>query len=325
MAAAIVEVNKAKGNRKVSTKEMIVDIPLSLPSTIKVQLETLLDGLEVQHHEHACPLNAVKWRRKVNSKFDDESGQWVPMPLRIEKDEHILVFMTAEDMVQLAVDDGLDAHMATLRRQYPDEKLVYILQGVTTWMRKNRNVRNRHFAAGVRSQNEAPPASSRRRAEPAEYIDEDTVEDAILRLQVDHDVLIHHTAIPLETAQWISVFTQNISTIPYKRQRDEDTAGARFCMDSGQVRTGDGTRDTYVRMLQEIFRVTAPIAYGVAGEFGSVSELVAGLEARGALALEGVRKSANKDGALSERAVGQAVSRRLYKIFTGRDETSTDV
>ncbi|KAJ3477589.1 hypothetical protein NLG97_g8800 [Lecanicillium saksenae] len=214
VAAAIAEVNKAKGNRKVSTKEMIVDIPTSLPSTIKVQLETLLDGLEVQHLDYDGDLHVVRWRRKVNSKFDDESGQWVPTPLRIEKEEHALVFMAAEDMVQLALDDALDSHMSTIRRQYPNEKLVYVLQGVTTWMRKNRNIRNRQFAAGVRSQEAGQPANGRRRADQAEYIDEDMVEDAILRLQVEHDVLIHHTAIPLETAQWISIFTQNISTIP---------------------------------------------------------------------------------------------------------------
>ncbi|KAJ6785170.1 hypothetical protein PWT90_01581 [Aphanocladium album] len=325
VAAAIVEVNKAKGNRKISTKEMVVDIPTSLPSTIKVQLETLLDGLQVQHQEYENDLHVIKWRRKVNSKFDDESGQWVPTPLRIEKEEHALVFMTAEDMVQLAVDDALDSHMASLRREYPNEKLVYVLQGVTTWMRKNRNIRNRQFAAGVRSQEATQSASGRRRAEQAVYIDEDKVEDAILRLQIEHDVLIHHTAIPLETAQWISIFTQNISTIPYKRQKDEDTAGARFCMDSGQVKTGENTQDTYVRMLQEIFRVTAPIAYGVASEFSTVTKLVEGLQAHGPNALEGLRKSANKDGAVSDRAIGQAISRRFYKIFTGTDETSTDV
>ncbi|KAM0665092.1 hypothetical protein ACQRIT_007973 [Beauveria bassiana] len=304
---------------------MIVEIPLSLPSTIKVQLETLLGELEVQHRDYDSVHNVIKWRRKINSRFDDESGQWVPVPLRIEQEEHALVFMTAENLVRLAVDDGLDAHMASLRGQYSKEKLIYILQGVTAWMRKNRNIRNRQFAAGVRSQNESQTAPGRRRAEPVEYIDEDMVEDTMLRLQVEHDVLIHHTAIPLETAQWISIFTQNISTIPYKRQRDEDTAGARFCMDSGQVRTGENTQDTYVRMLQEIFRVTAPIAYGVASEFSSVTKLVEGLEARGPTALEQLRKSANKDGAFSDRAIGQAVSKRFYKIFTGTDETSTDV
>ena len=37
------------------------------------------------------------------------------------------------------------------------------------------------------------------------------------------------------------------------------------------------------------------------------------------------QKSANKDGAISDRRVGPAASRRLYEIFMGTDPTSTDV
>ncbi len=45
----------------------------------------------------------------------------------------------------------------------------------------------------------------------------------------------------------------------------------------------------------------------------------------GTLRLEDCRKSANKDGAFSDRTGGQAVSRRIYKVFTGREESSTDI
>jgi len=49
------------------------------------------------------------------------------------------------------------------------------------------------------------------------------------------------------------------------------------------------------------------------------------LEEGGPSRLEGVRKCINKDGQASDRTIGQAVSKRLYKVFTGRDETSTEV
>lgn len=91
------------------------------------------------------------------------------------------------------------------------------------------------------------------------------------------------------------------------------------------MRTGDGAADTYVRMLQEIVRVTAPIAHGVAARYPTVSQLVRGLESAGPLALEAVPRSANRDGEPSDRAVGQAVSRRIHKVFTGRDPGSTEV
>ncbi|KAL7929753.1 ERCC4 domain-containing protein [Trichoderma chlorosporum] len=336
-AAALAEVNKVRTDKKVSTPEMILVMPSSVNEGLKVQLETLLDGLSVEYTTWESPVaNAFKWERKVRSRFDDEMGRWEPIPLQIKPEKHVLVLMTADEFVGMAVSDSIDSHVSRTKRHFPGHELIYILEGITLWMRKNRNIRNRRFTSGVRAQEQLDPeaaptstaAASRRRRNNAaaeEYISEDIVEDAMLRLQVEHDVLIHHTAVPLETAQWIVAFTQHISTIPYKKMRDKMTSAAGFCMESGQVRTGDDARDTYVRLLQEIARVTAPIAYGIVSEFGTVSELIKGLEQGGPLRLENVRKSANKDGAASDRAVGQAVSRRIHKVFTGKDEMSTDV
>ncbi|KAK4064745.1 uncharacterized protein Triagg1_8932 [Trichoderma aggressivum f. europaeum] len=336
-AAALAEVNKVRTDKKVSTPEMMLIMPSSVNEGLKVQLETLLDGLSVEYTSRESPIaNAFKWARKVRSRFDEEMGRWEPIPLQIKAEKHVLVLITAEEFVDMAVSDSVDSNVSRTKRHFPGHELIYLLEGINLWMRKNRNIRNRRFTSGVRAQEQPDPeaaaasttAAPRRRRNIAaveEYISEDIVEDAMLRLQVEHDVLIHHTAVPSETAQWIVAFTQHISTIPYKKMRDKMTSAAGFCMESGQVRTGDDARDTYVRLLQEIARVTAPIAYGVVSEFGTAGELVRGLEQGGPLRLENVRRSANKDGAVSDRAVGQAVSRRIHKVFTGRDEMSTDV
>lgn len=325
-AAAIAEVNKARTDRKISAMEMIAELPASLEAGLRVQVETFLEQMGVPYCSWDSPVsNIIRWKRKINSRFDDESGQWVPAPLRVEDESHIVKVVTADELVTLAVEKRLAEDVHALKEHFANNKIIYILEGVTTWMRKNRNLRNRQFTSNARQEtNTAAPR--RRNNQPAqEYIDEDLIEDAMLELQVEHGMLIHHTSIPLETAQWIASFTQHISTIPYKKQRDDATATARFCMDSGQVKTGEDNRDTYIRMLQEIFRVTAPIAYSVAGEFGSVTKLVNGLSEEGSKRLENVHKSANKDGALSDRVIGPAISRRLHKIFTGTDEMSTDV
>ncbi len=39
----------------------------------------------------------------------------------------------------------------------------------------------------------------------------------------------------------------------------------------------------------------------------------------------GHKKMANRNGALTDRKIGPAISRRLYKVFTELDATSTDV
>ncbi|KXH59366.1 ERCC4 domain-containing protein [Colletotrichum salicis] len=341
-AAALAEVNKIRTDKKVSTPEMIADLPASLPAAMTLQIQTLLKDLDVQYSTWESPVdNVIKWRRKVASRFNDELGHWEPIPMRIQPDKFALVIVTASDFVTYALGpegNNLEAHVSKMKRHFPQEQLIYLIEGLNPWMRKNRNVRNRRFASAMRGENTAtgdaqastsaaPPNPRRRKnQQPQEYIDEDSVEDALLQLQVMYDVLIHHTAAAVETAQWVAVFTQHISTVPYRKQREAtNDAGAGFCMETGQVRTGEDVKDTYVRMLQEIVRVTQPVAYGIVSEFGTVGELVKAFEERGPLCLENCRKSTNNDGGFSDRAVGKAVSKRIYKIFTETDEWSTDV
>ncbi|KAJ4408041.1 hypothetical protein N0V82_009780 [Gnomoniopsis sp. IMI 355080] len=338
-AAALAEVNKIRTDKKVSTPEMIVDLSNSIPPSTKLQIEAILADLNVNSHSYASPVNnVVKWRRKVRARFNDTEGHWEPIPERIEPEKHALVIVPAAEFIELALGakgSDLEAHVLNMQRNHKDHTLIYLIEGLHGFMRKNANVRNRQFQAAVRatdagSTDDAPPPSTQQRKRkaskpPPPHIDKNLIEDALLSLQVYHNALIHHTSAPIETAQWVAIFTRHISTIPYRHQKDTTTASAAFCMDSGQVRTGENAHDTYLKMLQEIARVTAPIAYGIAGEFGTVGDLVRGLENGGPLVLEGVRKSANKDGAFSERCLGQAVSRRVWKVFTGRDENSTDI
>jgi crossover junction endonuclease EME1 len=208
---------------------------------------------------------------------------------------------------------------------FPEGTLIYMIEGLDQWFRKNKTARNRQFQNAARNDINPSGAQARRRNTGHEIVDEDIVEDAILSLQVDHGVLIHKTNAAVETAQWITVFTQHISTIPYRKLRDDISTDAGFSVESGQVKTGETVKETYVLMLQEVARVTAPMAYGIAAEYPAVIDLVRGLERVGPFALEDLRKSANKDGRLTDQRIGQAVSKRLYKIFTCRDPTSTDI
>ncbi|KXX82765.1 Crossover junction endonuclease eme1 [Madurella mycetomatis] len=352
-AAALAEVNKIRTDKKVSTPEMIVDLPSTLDEATRMQAEILLKDLDVSFTSWSSPVdNVVKWRRKVRSQYNDELGHWEPIPERIERENYAMVILSAPQFVDLALGadntTNLEAYALRMRRNFPTDTIIYLIEGLEPWLRKNRNLRNLQFVSAVRSgleppppqQADEPPTSSqpnkprRRKNNPStqqqqppqrNYIDTELIDTALLHLQVLHpSTLIHHTTVSLETARWIAIFTQHISTVPYRRQRDTSN-DANFCIESGQVRTGETPRETYLRMLQEIGRVTAPIAYGIAAECGTVSELVKRLKDGGPLALEKIRKGTDRNGGVSDRVVGQAVSKRLWRIFTGRDEGSMDV
>ena len=62
-----------------------------------------------------------------------------------------------------------------------------------------------------------------------------------------------------------------------------------FCMDSGQVKTGEDRDDTYIKMLQEVRMITVSMAYGIAVKYPDVSSLLNGFKQLGPLTLEDVR------------------------------------
>ncbi|RJE17526.1 ERCC4 domain protein [Aspergillus sclerotialis] len=341
LAADISEVNKLKVDKKDSTPEMIVDLASSLEgSSAGNQTMEFMKRLGVECTFFQSDIsNIVRWRRKVVAKFNESAGYWEPCPLHICQEEHVLCLLTAQEFVDMVITtdsnetDTLEMHIAKIKSAYPNSKPIYLIEGLMAWMRKNKNSRNRAYQAEVLRQMRPVPETTTSTRQPRKKsnkpestppVDDDTIEDALLNLQVAHSCLIHHTNAPAESAEWIKNFTEHVSTIPYRRERMEGNDSA-FCMDVGQVKTGEDKSDTFVKMLQEVNRVTASMAYGIVSKYPSVTDLIRGMKVHGPTMLEDVRKSANKNGALTDSRIGPAASKRLYKVFMGMDPTSTDI
>ena len=347
-AAELAKVNILRTDKKKSTLEMIVDLPSCLNPRVAEQIQTFLKPVEAEHSQYESEQPIIKWRRKIDAEYNEKADHWEPVESYIGREKHVMCVMTAKEFVDLAIGEegkDLDSHVLRLKARFATNEIIYLIEGLNQWMRKNKNVQNRKYVQEVRNQmpedSTAPTASQKRKKKPEpEYVDEDLVEDALLKLQVMHGVLIHHTKVAIETAEWVIVFTQHISTIPYRyvsypqacnayrcsplraQQQSLDTA---FCMESGQVKTGDGPVDTFTKMLQEMVRITAPVAYGIAAEYPTVQKLVKGFKENGPLALEDCRKMANKDGAFTDKRVGPSISKRVYNMFMSRDAESWDV
>ncbi|EZF30707.1 hypothetical protein H109_06366 [Trichophyton interdigitale MR816] len=360
IAADIAEANKSKVDKAVSVGEMIVDISSNFQDTsIGTQTKEHMRNLGVEMNFSSSQIpNVVSWRRKVTAQFTD-AGHWEPCAPTIKAEGHVLCFFTGEAFAEMAVaaptsSNTVKAYFQKISGEYPSCTQIYLIEGLAATIRKGKNSRNRSYQAAVLQQIDnnqpnsgaaeqpPPPAgaataatassqsrrkkanSSKKTASKTHVIDEDAIEDALLQLQVVHSCLVHETANATESASWIKNFTEHISTVPYRRElmKSQD---ASFCMDVGQVRSGDDAGDAYVRMMQEVSRITAPIAYGVATQFPTVGKLVEAFDQGGALLLEDVKKCANKTGAVTDARIGPAISRRLYTIFTSMDPASSDV
>lgn len=354
-AADIAEVNKLKTEKKQSTPEMIIDLATTFKDTsVGTQVIEFMRHLGVEHTFFESTISGlVKWRRKVKATFNEEAGHWEPCHAHIRSEDHVLCMLSAQEFVDMVIDqpsgenredpETVGLHVLKMKSVFPNCKPIYLIEGLATWMRKNQNSRNRAFQAQVLQQldntnslgdpsqaaaahgSQAKPRKRKaKKPEDTPPVDDDLIEDALLQLQVTYGCLIQHTNLPNESAEWIKNFTENVSTIPYRQER-EGQNNAAFCMESGQVKSGEDKADTFVKMLQEVNRVTAPMAYGIASRYPSVTDLLVGMRRHGPSMLEDVRKSANKNGALTDSRIGPAVSRRLYKVFMGLDPSSVDI
>lgn len=223
--------NKLKTSKKDSAPEMIVDISIDLAASVlgdQLRRFMIALGCEVNHEwqpvvagDGIC--RAVKWRRKVKAEYNEERGLFLPLAVEQVRDEpHVLVYLTAEEFLGVAIDttsrDSLAKHVSRIKRLHPgseeDVKLIYLIEGLDALARKNKNNRNRLYRNRVRAQLHAGETIT-----PVTYpdiIDDDKIEDARLRLQVVYGCLIHETNAAVESMEWISKFTGDISTIPYK-------------------------------------------------------------------------------------------------------------
>ena len=227
IAAELAEVNKSKLDKKDSTPEMIVHLPASINGqSVDTQIREFLKNLGVDATLYQSPIpNVIRWRRKVKARWNPELDYWEPLEyMQIENERHVLCIMSAKEFVALATaqneEQDVETHVAKLKSAYENCIPIYLIEGLQSWMRKNRTAENRAYQAKVLSQAQADETSAgnqpKRRKAPVEIVDEDTIEDALLRLQVMNGCLVHHTMTTVETAEWVANFTQHISTIPYR-------------------------------------------------------------------------------------------------------------
>ena len=232
-AADLAEVNKARKDRKETSKEMIVDLPISIEGErVEDQIKEFMKTQEISTTSYQSPVpNTIRWRRKVDSYFDEEKGHRIAMPKEIHDEKHAICLMSAKDFVNLTTAahkqpgyDTLECHIRKLKINFTHYTIIYIIEGLDAWMRKNKNARNKAYESAVLGQaqsvDDTVPASSQSKARRKKQldvpIDEDMIEDALLQLQVKEGCLVHHTATSFETAEWVANFTQHISQLPYR-------------------------------------------------------------------------------------------------------------
>ena len=351
-------VNKLRIDRTESVREMIVDLSPALVEADGGLLGQRLLSLLGDAGCEACPgwlppaslgpdannWRLVTWRRRVRADYNAERGLFVPLDEpQVRAEQQVLVHLTAAEFVAIACPQAapaaspssgrpsLDRHVAMLKRlgAAAGVRPIYLIEGLAAYYRQARASENRQFRSQVHSAMSGSSATTATPATAGKRATEDRIEDALLKLQVKHNCLIQQTATAEQSAEWIAIFTADISHIPYKSGRhtwgngsDADDL-ARFTVEA--KRTGVDRADTWRKMLLEIHRVTPPVAEGIAARYEHVRDLVAAFHSHGGgdgagdAMLQTLPQGANVNGSVTTRTVGAALSRRVAAVFLGRD------
>ncbi|KAK6345362.1 hypothetical protein TWF718_007279 [Orbilia javanica] len=318
---AISSANKLNNSYLKTTGEMIVNISSDFyASPTGIQLRALLTEIKVESHapfDSPVP-NIIKWRRVITSEWDPQRDIFIPVPRNIQNENHILTVIQAKEFVALTnAPEELDAFIARIKTAYPACKPIVLIEGLTKLVNKSKSSQSRAYAAQVRNRMREDGGQETVRLDKAAHaVDEDKVEDALLKLQVIHGCLLCHTQDGTYTAESVGYYTQHISQIPYKHAKFVLNSSANFCMDVGKVPSGKNAADTYNKMLQTVHMSTAGVAAAIQSEYPTMQQLFKALRDNGEDALKDIRVARTGNG----RALGPAMSRKFARALTGTDE-----
>ncbi|KAK6542596.1 hypothetical protein TWF694_006540 [Orbilia ellipsospora] len=318
---ALSTANKLKTSHVQTVGEMIVNISSDFyASKAGTQLCSFLDVVKVNSH---APFDSpipgiVKWRRVVTARWNEDEDIFVPIPREIRDESHILAYLDAKEFIPLTNSpQALKDYIRKIKSTYPTCKPIVLIEGLAKLVAKNKSNQSRAYAAQVRNRmREGGREEVVRMDKAAQAVDEDNVEDALLELQVAHGCLVFQTADFMATAESISSYTQHISQIPYKHAKATLNNSTNFCMDVGQVSSGKTVEDTYNKMLQCVHMSTPVVAGAIQAEYPSVQQLFRAFVERGDDVLKDIRIARTGNG----RALGPAMSRKIARVLTGRDE-----
>lgn len=327
-------VNVLKRDKRTTCAEMIVDIDTEFSLTdAGEQLVRVLKelGTEVSTNWQSPAGNMIKWRRKVKAEYNASLDQFVPISEEIRKEKFILIVLTGVEFVNMVLEDELAEKIEMVQCLFPEMKLIYMIEGLSSFLQKILKENRREFEKLAQNalleaegQTGTTKSRARKRKESDFYsrifakynaaVDDERVEDALIALQVHYNCLVCHSASPVDSATWISILTQDIGTIPYKRARTN--IHETICMEAGQIQAGKSVEDTFRRTIRQVKYVTDPLAGGIVQRHGTLSKMMESVQTAGHDAFLDVDRASSGP---RMRRLGQKLAADLHFIFSCTD------
>jgi crossover junction endonuclease EME1 len=164
--------------------------------------------------------NVIKFVRKVSAEWDEEGGLFRPCDEYRRDEDWIIHWLKADKFVELTASDqtglALKFHIERLKNVVPGAKVVLVLEGLTAVIGRAANALNSVLVGRSRAIMGNQPQSRARKDGIPQDLNVAAVEDALVELQLLHEIRIVHTSSASDSAEWISILATDISSIPYK-------------------------------------------------------------------------------------------------------------
>ncbi|EPX72161.1 Holliday junction resolvase subunit Eme1 [Schizosaccharomyces octosporus yFS286] len=255
------------------------------------------------------PKNTISWKRKVNTFFDHAANRFDFVTEHIQNEPFSLHRIPCSDFVTKIADNILDDYIKSCKLQFPNNKLIIILEGVTSHFKNVKSDINRQYANAVNTGTKPLLFGS---LSKYQTITKEVLESEVCRINVQHNVLLNYSNDEKETADWIVSITSDIALSRYKQFSH---LSARISLaEIGHVKSADRAENTLNFMLRQLLRVTPNISNAICDYFPSIPKLIQHLKANGEESLSNIMITT----AISERNLGTALSRRIFNTFMGR-------
>jgi hypothetical protein len=312
------EVNRKKVSRSAYASDIIVNMdPESHASELGVELKSLLRALDCQVTKWTKSIDGVglvRFLRRSHSRYDEEKDIYVPIQEEIVCEKFCVITIEASRLVLvLQTEKSIESHVAEIRKLFPVEEVLYVVEGLHNLLKKSVTERNRELSARVRElMGEKGSRRTGNSGQVVTNIDPKKIFNALIEFELRHNFKVIHTLSKGESAEWISGFAQDIGSRHYKIRELASESGDMLA----SVRSGSTVSDTLSKSLQHIKYVTPNIADGVAGVYNNMYNLIDSVDKRGPDAFEAIRKT---NGSRSTKLVGRTLANAIVTIFGSKD------
>lgn len=252
------EVNRVTRKKEELMSEMVVEISELVDKFFDNEdLAASLAQLQVRSVSDVYP--TIMWKRKVEASYDPLRDLFIPCEPIEYREQILVVYYDAKELVKLMLDRSIDTVIRRVVARAREDNLdfeyhvIILVDGYDQYVAKVRNEENKRYKARVLGQHSLDSVDQGLEGLEKALTVKD-IESCVQETQIRLEVNIFPVRNGNEALTWLNSFTYTIAGRIYDKY--ERTSLGTL----GTVRSGTGSRDTFIQTMRQFRLMTEPKA-----------------------------------------------------------------